>query len=166
MTEDSTARWALPLLQPGQAQKEMVHNEAIARLDLITQGVALAILDTPPVSPEPGQAWIVGDGATGDWAGKAGHVAGWTAGGWRFVAPRDGMKLWLISEGLNARYGAGGWTPGEETAAHLSINGAQVVGPRRPAIADPSGGSVIDIEVRAALTGILAALRAHGLVEN
>lgn len=166
MIDDSTVRWALPLLQPGQAQKEMVHNEAIARLDLIAQGVALAILDAPPVAPEPGQTWIIGDDPTGDWTGKAAHLAGWTTGGWRFVAPRDGMTLWLVSEGLNARFGSGAWTPGEEAAANLSINGVQVVGERQASIADPAGGSVIDIESRVTLTGILAALRAHGLIEN
>ena len=32
-----TARWALPLLEAGQAQKEMTHNEALQRLDLLAQ---------------------------------------------------------------------------------------------------------------------------------
>ena len=31
MTDTETARWALPLLQPGQAQKEMFHNEGSRR---------------------------------------------------------------------------------------------------------------------------------------
>jgi hypothetical protein len=53
MSDDSSA---LPLVQPGQAQKEMVHNEAIARIDLIVQAVALASLDTPPTAPESGQS--------------------------------------------------------------------------------------------------------------
>lgn len=37
MTDLPTPRLALPLLQPGQAQKEMYHNEALARLDLAVQ---------------------------------------------------------------------------------------------------------------------------------
>jgi hypothetical protein len=166
MSDDSSARWALPLLQPGQAQKEMVHNEAIAGFDLIVQAVALAILDAPPSAPESGQSWIVGADPEGDWLGKTDLLAGWTEGGWRFAVPLEGMAIWLISEGLTARFVSGAWTLGEETAANLSIGGVQVVGERQPAIADPLGGSAIDAESRATLIDILAALRAHGLIEN
>ena len=34
---ESTARLALPLIAPGQAQKEVSHNEALAALDLLVQ---------------------------------------------------------------------------------------------------------------------------------
>ena len=50
MTE--TSRWALPLLDAGQAQKEMTHNEALARLDLLAQaGVQAVGVDAPPPGP-------------------------------------------------------------------------------------------------------------------
>lgn len=166
MTDDSSARWALPLLQPGQAQKEMVHNEAITLLDLIVQPVAIAFLDTPPPAPEPGQSWIVGTDPDGDWTGKAGQIAGWSDGGWRFVSPRDGLAVWLSSEGLIARFLSGGWVVGEETAATLSIGGVQIVGARQAAIADPAGGATVDTESRATLAAVLAALRAHGLIDS
>ena len=44
MSDDSTARLALPFLAPGQAQKELYHNEALSRLDLLVQTVVLSAL--------------------------------------------------------------------------------------------------------------------------
>lgn len=165
MTDTQTDRFALPLLQPGQAQKEMFHNEAIAALDLLVQPAAEAIgLDTPPTAPESGQSWIVGSSPTGVWAGKAKHLAGSTGGGWRFVAPVEEMAVWVTADAVTARFTSGNWVSGEATCAHLVIGGNRVVGPRQAGIAAPTGGAVIDAESRAALSGILAALRTHGLI--
>ena len=46
----------------------------------------------------------------------------------------------------------------------LVLGGQQVVGTRLPPIA-PSGGATTDVEARAAITQILAALRQHGLID-
>ena len=167
MSDDASARLAMPLLKPGQAQKEMVHNEAIAILDLLVQpSVVAAGLDTPPGSPGEGQCWIIGTAPTGVWAGHAASLAGWTTGGWRFAAPFDGITVWSVADSLFARYSGGAWTLGDMVAARVTIGGEQVIGARRPAIADPAAGSVIDVESRAALTAVLAAMRAHGLIAN
>lgn len=89
---DGTARWALPLLFAGQAQKEITHNEALVLIDaLLHARVESADLASPPGTPLVGQCWIVADGATGDWAGKMGAIALWTEGGWRFVPPSAGL---------------------------------------------------------------------------
>ena len=74
------------------------------------------------------------------------------------------MAAWVIADALTARFNGGGWVAGEEVCAHLVIGGDRVVGPRQAAIATPSGGGVIDTEVRAAISAILAAMRAHGLI--
>ena len=162
---DTTPRLQLPLLQSGQAQKELFHNEAICLLDLLVQAaVETAGDDAPPASPQPGQGWIVGATPTGDWAGQANALAGWTTGGWRFVPPVDGMRLWVRSAGLWAQWSAGAWTLGHESGASFSIGGVQVVGPQQPAIADPAGGTTVDAAARATLAAILGALREHGLV--
>ena len=95
----STARLALPLLAMAQAQKEVTHNEALTLLDLLVQPVVEAgPLAAPPPSPGAGQGWIVGAGATGDWSGREGALALWTAGGWRFVAPSAGMRTLRLSD--------------------------------------------------------------------
>jgi len=65
MSEMST-RYALPLLDAGQAQKEITHNEAIDRVDaLLHLAVASMDLTDPPLLPPLGAAWIIGAGAVG-----------------------------------------------------------------------------------------------------
>lgn len=166
MTDETTARLALPLLQPGQAQKELYHNEALALLDIAAQAVVEAVgVDTPPASPTLGACWVVGGAPNGGWTGQAQAIAGWTSGGWRFVAAREGMLVWNRSEGQPSRFDGVGWRSGELRGRVLMIGGDQVVGARRPAIAEPAGGTHIDSEVRATVTAILAALRTHGLIQ-
>ena len=161
-----SARFALPLLHAGQAQKEMFHNEAVVRIDALLHPAVVAVgIDTPPPDPEPGQAWIVGDAATGEWAGRADQIASWTEGGWRFAAPRDGMELWVEGLAQPARYRAGaGWQAGVIVASRIEIDGVQVVGGQAAAIATPAGGATVDDQARAAIAAILDALRAHGLI--
>lgn len=165
MSDDITSRLALPLLQPGQAQKETTHNEALILLDLAVQASVLAVgTNVAPVDPVEGNAWIVGNAPTGDWAGKARSIAGWTRGGWRFVVPREGMTAWSIADGQVARFGEGAWTLGVVVGTRVSIGGLDVVGPRAAAVPNPAGGSVVDIEARSAIAAILAGLRGHGLI--
>lgn len=44
------------------------------------------------------------------------------------------------------------------------VAGLQVVGSQQPAIADPTGGSVIDIQARNAIIAMLTEIRSHGLI--
>jgi hypothetical protein len=162
---DASARFALPLLQRGQAQKEMFHNEALTLIDALLHPVVEAMGETaPPAQPTPGQGWIVGESPGGDWVGKAGHIAVWTVGGWRFAAPVAGMTAWIAGAKVWAVHDGATWTSGDLPASRLSIGGQQVVGPRQPAIADPAGGTSIDGEARATLAAVLVALRTHGLI--
>lgn len=166
MTE-SSARHALPLIAPGQAQKELSHNEALALVDLLLQpAVVAAGTDTPPAAPASGQCWIVGAAPTGAWTGHAAAVAGWTSGGWRFAAPREGMRAWTGPGGAELRYTGGGWQTEALAGSMVRIGGVQVVGARRPAIAGPAGGATNDAEARAAIEQVLSALRTHGLIAD
>ncbi|SFR56087.1 Protein of unknown function [Yoonia tamlensis] len=98
---DFTPKLSMPLILPAQAQKHVTHNEAIERLDLLVQ-LTLEQSDAvaPPATPNEGESWAVGVGATGDWAGQDGQIASWRGGGWLFVAPVDGWTAWVrdISE--------------------------------------------------------------------
>jgi len=149
---DTTPRHALPLLAAGQAQKEMTHNEALAAIDLLLHPAVEAVgLDAPPSAPATGQAWAIGPAPSGAWTGRGGAVAGWSEAGWRFAAPVEGMAVWSVADRMPARWVDGGWQ-------------IWAPGPRAPAIADPAGGGVVDVEVRGAVGAILAALRRQGLI--
>lgn len=165
MSDELTPRLALPMLQPGQAQKELYHNEALALLDIVVQPAVIAVgLNIVPTSPAIGNCWVVGQSPTGGWAGAASKLAGWTAGGWRFVAPIDGMVVWSRADSLEARFIGGSWVVGDTKSARLVIDGTQVVGRQRSAIPGPVGGATVDVEARTALNAILAALVGHGLI--
>jgi Protein of unknown function (DUF2793) len=136
------------------------------RLDLLTQAAAEAIgANVPPRDPLPGRCWIIGDAPEGDWQGHAGEVAGWTEGGWRFVAPPEGMRLWLGQGAGHALFANGDWHAGE-VHGRLVVEGKRVVGARAAAIPEPEGGTVVDAAARAAISAVLAALRTHGLIEG
>jgi hypothetical protein len=162
---EATARFALPFLIPGQAQKELFHNEALAVLDSVIDAMVEGTQASPPTSPAEGQCWIVAAAATGDWIGRDSCLAAWTSGGWRFVVPPAGMSVWNSAEGLSLRFDGTGWSGGELVGSSLKVGGVQVVGERRPAIASPSGGTIIDAEARAALSAVIAALMSHGLID-
>lgn len=162
---DTSSRFALPYIQPGQAQKEVFHNEALTIMDALLHPAAQSAGDNaPPASPAAGQCWIVGNSPTGAWAGHGGAVATWSEGGWRFIAPLPGMLVWLIDEQLWARREASGWIVGDMPVQSVSVAGTQVLGAQRPAIANPGGGATVDTEARAALASLLSAMRAHGLI--
>jgi len=163
---DSTARFALPFLLPGQAQKEAFHNEALTAVDAALHAcVAGDPTDEIPSAPEPGESWIVGAGATGEWAGRSNDLAIWTAGGWRFVAPVPGMTVWKLDAGYRLHWTGAAWSDGNWPVAALTIGGDRVVGPRLETVSSPSGGTTIDVEARAALDAVIVALRTHGLIE-
>ncbi|MGP1283675.1 MAG: DUF2793 domain-containing protein [Parasphingopyxis sp.] len=162
---DATARLGLPFIQPGQAQKELYHNEALALLDAaVHAAVESRGDDVPPASPSAGQSWIVGAAPTGEWSGRAHDLATWTSGGWRFLAPVEGMRIWRRDTGVFAFWTGTAWRDGELTGNAVVIEGKTVVGLQQAAISDPAAGAVVDDEARAAIAAILAALRAHGLI--
>lgn len=163
----ATPRLSLPFISVGQSQKEFAHNEALQSLDLLVAGAVEEVpRAAPPDAPELGACYIVDAVATGTWAGKSGQVAGWTSGGWRFIAPREGMRFYVRSAGTWAVFREGAWEIGTVRGSALTIGDQQVVGARLAAIPSPSGGTTIDGEARTALSAILAALRTHGLIDS
>ena len=162
----ASARFQMPFILPGQAQKEMFHNEALAIADAVlhpaVEGAAIAV---PPVSPSEGQAWLVAEGAGGAWAGTDDSLAVWSGGGWRFVAPVPGMQVWDRAAGYWRYWTGSAWSSGDLPAARIVVDGAQVVGARQPEVPSPSGGTIIDAEARSAVAAVIVALKSHGLIE-
>jgi len=128
----------------GQAQKEVYVNEAFSLLDGVTHCAVEAESNSPAASPADGQAWLIGSSPTGDWSGKAGHLALRQAGQWLYVAPRDGMRVLNRATGQDVRRVAGTWRAVAAPAA-------------------ASGGTVVDVEARSALATLIARLRDAGI---
>jgi len=141
--DDTTPRLDLPLLFAGQAQKEFTVNEALLRADLAIQCVVEGERDDPPPTPVPGLAWLVGATPSGEFAGHAAAIAGWSEAGWRFVAAAVGLRVFDKSAACFRHYD-GAW--------------------RLPALlAAPSGGATIDAEARAALVNLIETLADAGI---
>ena len=147
------------------AGPSMTSPGALATLDVV---VAAAIegppQDNPPTAPATGASYIVGASPTGAWAGKAGQLASYGAGGWQFIAPTEGLSAMIKSSGVRADYRAGAWEIGLVRAQAVVVDGVTVVSAQSDAIASPSGGAVSDTQARGAIDAILAALRHHGLI--
>lgn len=144
----TSARFALPYLAVAQAQKEVIHNEALVLIDALVQPV---VVDGPlpdvPTTPVVGQCWLVGSDATGAWSMQDGRMAIWTSGGWRFANAVAGMRVVRQADGNILRFDGFDW-----------------IGP--PEIAEPTGGSTIDAESRTAIAALLAALSAQGWLDS
>lgn len=140
----ASPRHALPLLFAGQSQKEVSVNEALLAADALLHPAIEAVLASPPAAPTSGQCWLVGSGATGAFAGQADRIAAWSEGGWRFHAPREGMRAYDIAAAAYRLYAGGTW---RLTSSPTS----------------PTGGSVVDSQARAAIAAMLTALRSAGV---
>ncbi|WP_228242678.1 DUF2793 domain-containing protein [Porphyrobacter sp. GA68] len=134
----TTAKFDLPLLYPGQAQKEFFLNEALARLDIVTQPAVLGQRSEPPATPARGDCWLVATGGVGLFSGQDDNIASHDGNQWTFVRPHDGMVLYDSAAGALRRYKDGWSTP--------------------VAIAAPSGGDVVDVQARTAIVALLQAL--------
>lgn len=162
---DQSARFGLPFILPGQAQKELFHNEALALVDAAMHpAVEEAPIGAPPVAPAEGQCWIVASDPSSVWGGRAGQLAIWTSGGWRYVIPQPGMAVWEKSAANWMHWTGTAWDSATP-AASIKIGGVQVVGARTPEVPTPSGGSIIDVEARSAIAAIIATFKSHGLTE-
>ena len=164
---ESTHRLGLPLLSPGQAQKELFHNEALQQIDIVLAGaVEEGPRTAPPSAPTAGQCFIVGPEPTGEWIGYADHLAAFSVAGWRYVPPVEGMTVFVRTVQAAATYFGGSWEIGQLRGSAVHVDGQQVLAARQGVIGSPAGGAVVDNEARLAINAMLAALRAHGLIEQ
>lgn len=144
--DSSTPRFALPLLFAGQTQKEGFINEITARIDTLLFLAVEGEANTPPATASDGKSWLVGDAPSGPWEAHPGQIASRQGGNWLFTIPVAGMRLFNKATGQDMRWDQT-WT---------SV--------RRPAA--PSGGNTVDAESRLAITAIIEALAAAGIVSR
>ncbi|MDO5659291.1 MAG: DUF2793 domain-containing protein [Paracoccus sp. (in: a-proteobacteria)] len=116
MSEQSTARLGLPFVQPAQAQKHVTVNEALARLDAMVNPVLDSITrSTPPETVLPGACFGVPAQAGGAWSGQGGQIAMAGNGGWVFVTPLAGMRVFVADQGVHAIHDGIAWVAGALT---------------------------------------------------
>lgn len=115
---DLTTNLSIPLLFSNQAQKEITINEALCALDAwLNRGAVDKDLASPPASPNAGDIYLIPAGATGVWAGHDGQMAYFDQV-WRFVAPREGMTLWVNDEDILYAFDGASWVKaGASTSA-------------------------------------------------
>jgi len=140
----STPALGLPLLYAGQAQKEFFVNEALCLLDALYARAVNASQSAPPAGAADGACYRVTATATGAWAGQEERLAVHVAGAWRFVAPAEGMVVFDRATGRFVIFRSH-WQPAEPVSV-------------------PAGGTVIDVEVRAALSALIGALQTMGVL--
>lgn len=166
---DHSARFALPYIQPSQAQKHVTHNEALEVLDLLVQ---LVVQDfaaaTPPALPQDGQVWALGPVPTGAWAGRGDMLAAWVENAWRFIAPQPGWRA-AVQGGAELRLWTGtGWdlpiaaAPDLDNLAGVGI-GAAADATNRLTVAAPAtllshAGADHQLKINKALGGDTASL--------
>lgn len=119
----TTPHLALPLLAAAQAQKHVTHNEALSALDAL---VHLAVKErertTAPATPEEGDRYLVGSGATGAFANHEGEVAFFDLGIWRFFAPRPGWRVYVQAENRILLFDGSEW----RDLSHYIVNLARL----------------------------------------
>jgi Protein of unknown function (DUF2793) len=140
----ATPNLGLPMLIPGQAQKEFFVNQALSILDSMLPQVVEASLAVPPQQSAEGACYRVIAPAAQDWAGCEDHIAIQIGGEWHFIPPRAGMRLFDRDADHGLFYRESWQTAGT--------------------VSPPAGGSVIDMEARAAITQLINAFRESGLI--
>jgi len=142
--DSTTARFSLPLLYAGQAQKELYVNEGFFLTDALMHAAIESETPTPPATPVDGKSWLVATSATGAWTGQSGKLACRQGGQWIFVQPSDGMTILNKTTGQITRRVGGVWKA-----------------PTAPA--QPSGGTVVDTQARDSINLLLQKLREAGI---
>ena len=114
MSDDFSARLALPYLAAGQMQKHVTLNTALTRLDALLQTAAVSrTTATQPGDPADGDLYILPADAQGAaWAGRGeGSLMRFEAGGWTAVPTPPGLIAVVRDEAVVVVRDHAGWTP-------------------------------------------------------
>jgi len=80
-------------------------------------------LTSPPGTPNPGDRYIVGTGATGSWTGHDDDIAEWKNSAWVFTETNEGMTTWVEDEDLIYTWNGAAWVKMGSTMDHGSLIG-------------------------------------------
>lgn len=106
----NTYQFEMPLILSSQAQKHITVNEALARMDALSQlRFVSRSLSVPPSGPIDGEAYFTASSATGDWAGQGDKVAIFANGGWVYLSAKVGWQAWIEDENNKFQYDGTNW---------------------------------------------------------
>lgn len=88
----TTVNKSFTYLEANQFNPEITINASLDKLDILVSASIINTLTTPPTGAN-GDAYIVGTGGTGAWAGKDKYIA-YYYNGWNFVIPRVGLFIY------------------------------------------------------------------------
>lgn len=117
MSDDTTPRLDLPLLQGGQAQKHLTLNAALMRLESLVQACVLSrTTAAQPSGPADGDAYILPASPTGAvWSGlAAGTFVHHDGGVWEAIALPIGAVVHVADDNGFVVRAPGGWTAFED----------------------------------------------------
>jgi len=112
-----TTNLQLPLIAAAQAQKHITVNEALVRLDGLTQMRLISRTADVPATATDGATFGVPVAATGDWAARDGQIAIFSNGGWVFTNPVVGWRAYIVDEGSTAMFNGADWISGAVAAS-------------------------------------------------
>jgi hypothetical protein len=105
-----TNRLKLPLIDSGQSQKEITHNEALNMLDIFVNPVVQEInITSPPESPKPGQLYVIGQNATKEFVNHTNKIAQRLENSWRFIKPLKWLEVTLNKDGSKYKFNGESW---------------------------------------------------------
>ena len=90
-----TTRLGLPLMDAAQAQKHVTHNEALVRLDALTHLSVSTRADAPVGVSGEGARYLVSQSPSGAFAGHGDQIALYQDGGWIFLVPKAGWRVYV-----------------------------------------------------------------------
>ncbi len=92
----NTSNLDIELLYSNQAQKEIIINKAVIKIDaLLNSGVVSKGLNNPPESINEGDLYIIGNNPTDDWDGYANYISYYYCNKWYFIQPKEGSMIWV-----------------------------------------------------------------------
>lgn len=107
---DETTRLHLAQLVSLQELNAVTWNEALAHLDaLIGLYLSDQFVNTPPASPQDGDAYLIGAAPAGAWSGYAYKIAACLDGAWRFYTPCNGLTAYVLPTNKLIVFTPSGW---------------------------------------------------------
>lgn len=127
---ETSPNLSLPYLAAGQAQKHVIVNESIQRLDALVQlSVISATTSAQPASPADGAVYILPAGKSGaDWGAMAnGALAYYRDGAWEEITPRAGWLAYAADVGRAVVHDGAAWAPAARAVQSWRVLAASAV---------------------------------------